>query len=100
MALPLVVVVSVPLVMIEVPWSRLKARQDRRGSKRLGMQFCHDSARGDGKPLRSLTRKIASDARPEQFCAVLGGDTLCVQDSEFIAFPIFQGGDNRCVTIH
>jgi hypothetical protein len=95
----LVEVVFVPLVMIEVQ-CRLKARQDRRSSKRLGMQFCHDSAGGEGRPLRPLTRKIASDGRPKKFCAVLGSNTLFVQDSEFIAFPILQGGNNRCVTIH
>ena len=64
MALPLVAVVSVPLLMIEVPWNRLKARKDRRSSKRLGMQFCHDSVGGNGKRLRPLTRKLASDDRP------------------------------------
>ena len=100
MVLPLVAVVSVPLVMIEVSGSRLKVRKDRCSSKRLGMQFCRDSIGGDGKRLRSLTRRIASDDRPRQFCAVLGGDTLSVQDSEFITFSDSQGGNNRCVTVH
>ena len=54
-----------PLVMIEVPWSRLKARKDRRSSKRLGMQFCDDPIGGNGKRLRPLTRKLASDDRPD-----------------------------------
>jgi|ERR1051326_2294408 hypothetical protein len=98
MALPLVIVVSVPLLMIEVPWNRLKAQKNKRGSKRLGIQFCHGSVGGDGKRLLPLMRKMASKDRPKQFCAVLGSETLFVQDSEFIAFPILQGG--RCVTIH
>ena len=64
MALPLVAVVLVPLVIIEVPSSRSKARKDRRISKRLGVQFCDDPIGGNGKRLRPLTRKLASDARP------------------------------------
>lgn len=33
-------------------------------------------AGGDGTRLKSLTRKIAGDERPKQFCSVLGGETL------------------------
>ncbi|MGH7278240.1 MAG: sugar phosphate nucleotidyltransferase [Candidatus Rokuibacteriota bacterium] len=33
-------------------------------------------AGGDGTRLQSLTRKIAGDARPKQFCSLLGGETL------------------------
>lgn len=33
-------------------------------------------AGGDGTRLRSLTRRIAGDERPKQFCRVLGGATL------------------------
>lgn len=33
-------------------------------------------AGGDGARLKSLTRKIAGDERPKQFCSVLGGVTL------------------------
>ena len=33
-------------------------------------------AGGDGTRLKSLTRKIAGDERPKQFCSVLGGVTL------------------------
>jgi mannose-1-phosphate guanylyltransferase len=36
-------------------------------------------AGGDGKRLLSLTRKIAGDDRPKQFCAVLGDETLLQQ---------------------
>jgi len=36
-------------------------------------------AGGDGKRLLPLTRKIAGDDRPKQFCAVLDGDTLLDQ---------------------
>jgi hypothetical protein len=33
-------------------------------------------AGGDGTRLKSLTRRIAGDERPKQFCPVLGGATL------------------------
>ena len=33
-------------------------------------------AGGDGSRLKSLTRKIAGDERPKQFCSVLGQKTL------------------------
>src|SRR5262245_1619453 len=33
-------------------------------------------AGGDGTRLKSLTRKIAGDERPKQFCSVLGAATL------------------------
>lgn len=36
-------------------------------------------AGGDGKRLLPLTRKIAGDDRPKQFCAILDGDTLLDQ---------------------
>jgi mannose-1-phosphate guanylyltransferase len=36
-------------------------------------------AGGDGTRLRSLTRRIAGDERPKQFCRLLGGETLLEQ---------------------
>lgn len=33
-------------------------------------------AGGEGSRLRPLTRRIAGDERPKQFCAILGGETL------------------------
>ena len=33
-------------------------------------------AGGDGTRLKTLTRRIAGDDRPKQFCRVLGGATL------------------------
>ena len=33
-------------------------------------------AGGDGKRLLPLTRKIAGDRRPKQFCAIVDGETL------------------------
>jgi len=36
-------------------------------------------AGGDGTRLRSLTRRIAGDERPKQFCRLLGSDTLLEQ---------------------
>ena len=36
-------------------------------------------AGGDGTRLRSLTRTIAGDERPKQFCSILGEETLLEQ---------------------
>jgi mannose-1-phosphate guanylyltransferase len=36
-------------------------------------------AGGDGVRLRPLTRRLAGDDRPKQFCALLGGETLLEQ---------------------
>lgn len=45
-------------------------------------------AGGDGSRLRSLTQKIAGDARPKQFCPLFGGKTLLNQTQERIE-PVF-----------
>jgi mannose-1-phosphate guanylyltransferase len=42
-------------------------------------------AGGDGKRLLPLTRKIAGDDRPKQFCAVLGDETLLQQTQRRIS---------------
>jgi mannose-1-phosphate guanylyltransferase len=42
-------------------------------------------AGGDGTRLRSLTRRIAGDERPKQFCTIFGGETLLEQTSRRIA---------------
>src|SRR6266478_5871621 len=36
-------------------------------------------AGGDGARLQSLTRKIAGDSRPKQFCSIFGRDSLLTQ---------------------
>ncbi len=45
-------------------------------------------AGGDGTRLRSLTRKIAGDDRPKQFCPVLGRQTLLDQTRRRVAFTV------------
>lgn len=42
-------------------------------------------AGGDGKRLLPLTRRIAGDDRPKQFCAVLGDETLLNQTQRRIS---------------
>lgn len=42
-------------------------------------------AGGDGKRLVSLTRRIAGDHRPKQFCALSGGETLLRQTQRRVA---------------
>src|SRR5262245_4743016 len=47
--------------------------------RRAGKLWALILAGGDGVRLRPLTRQIAGDDRPKQFCALLGGDTLLEQ---------------------
>jgi mannose-1-phosphate guanylyltransferase len=44
--------------------------------------------RGDGTRLKSLTRKIAGDERPKQFCSVLGKRTLLEETRSRVALEI------------
>jgi hypothetical protein len=63
--------------MITVPWNRLKTRKS-----------------GAQKTIAPVQAKNSSDDRPKQFCAVLGSESLVVQDSgvtaEVIAFRDLQ----------
>ena len=54
---------------------------DRAGEGRdgVGERWGLVLAGGDGTRLRSLTRQLAGDDRPKQFCSVLGGRTLLEQ---------------------
>jgi mannose-1-phosphate guanylyltransferase len=45
-------------------------------------------AGGDGVRLRPLTRRLAGDDRPKQFCTLLGGETLFEQTRRRAARPI------------
>jgi mannose-1-phosphate guanylyltransferase len=45
-------------------------------------------AGGDGTRLRSLTRAIAGDDRPKQFCPIVGGRTLLEQTRQRVALSI------------
>ena len=45
-------------------------------------------AGGDGTRLRSMTRAIAGDDRPKQFCPLIGGRTLLDQTRERVALSI------------
>jgi mannose-1-phosphate guanylyltransferase len=46
-------------------------------------------AGGDGLRLQELTRRIAGDSRPKQFCPLFGGKSLLTQTRERIA-PLFN----------
>ena len=46
------------------------------------------TGRGDGTRLKSLTRKIAGDERPKQFCSVLGRRTLIEETQERAALEL------------
>lgn len=47
-------------------------------------------AGGDGTRLKSLTRKIAGDERPKQFCSVFGGATLLEETKRRAALELAQ----------
>ena len=54
----------------------------------MGMQASYSAiilAGGDGARLRSLTRAIAGDDRPKQFCPVVGDGTLLDQTCRRVA---------------
>jgi len=53
-------------------------------------------AGGDGVRLQSLTRKIAGDSRPKQFCRIFGSRSLLGQTLERID-PIFRGDQTMFV---
>src|SRR5579883_37513 len=54
------------------PLEEITATPEIRGRNRWAVIL----AGGDGKRLLPLTKKIAGDERPKQFCAILGGETL------------------------
>src|SRR6185295_13677360 len=59
--------------------------QPRRGAGVLGVLL----AGGDGTRLQALTKRIEGDARPKQFCRILGDETLLTQTRRRIS-PLFD----------
>ena len=53
-------------------------------------------AGGDGTRLQALTTKIEGDARPKQFCRMLGDETLLTQTRRRIS-PLFDA--NKMITV-
>ena len=45
-------------------------------------------AGGEGLRLRSLTRRIAGDERPKQFCALVGSETLLDETRRRVALAV------------
>jgi len=62
----------------------------RSGVADRGNEWAVILAGGDGSRLKSLTRKIAGDERPKQFCRILGGETLIEQTRRRAALELHQ----------
>ena len=58
------------------------------GKLNQGNEWAVILAGGDGTRLKSLTRRIAGDERPKQFCSVLGGATLLEETQRRAALEI------------
>lgn len=63
---------------------RIPTSDDPRGAHRWAVIL----AGGEGTRLRSLTRVIAGDERPKQFCPVLGDETLLDQTRNRVALTV------------
>lgn len=57
-------------------------------STNWGKEWAVILAGGDGTRLKSLTRKIAGDERPKQFCSVLGKKTLLEETRDRAGFEL------------
>ena len=59
-------------------------------SRHLDREWAIILAGGDGTRLKSLTRKIAGDERPKQFCSVLGRATLLEETQRRTALELAE----------
>src|SRR6266540_2640641 len=73
----------------------LQQRFSKKPSNHLPASGLHRSERwavilagGDGTRLRSMTRAIAGDDRPKQFCPIVGGRTLLDQTRDRVALSV------------
>lgn len=68
----------------------LNARRSRKSNESASHLWAVLLAGGDGVRLRDLTRRIAGDTRPKQFCRIIGGESLFRQTRRRLD-PLFLG---------
>lgn len=64
------------------------SQDNLRVNEEAGGEWAVILAGGDGTRLRPLTRQIAGDERPKQFCSVLGHDTLLEETRSRVALEL------------
>jgi mannose-1-phosphate guanylyltransferase len=66
----------------------MNEKMDEPGSARARNEWAVILAGGDGTRLKTLTRRIAGDERPKQFCSVMGGATLLEETQRRVALEL------------
>lgn len=76
------------LTAVQVPHTWWSGSPLRRRSLAVKGRCCPTVILAGGEGLRPLTRRLAGDERPKQFCAILGAETLLEQTRRRVALAI------------
>jgi mannose-1-phosphate guanylyltransferase len=77
-----------PAYSFQQTFSRKESIPKTRRANRPSERWAIILAGGDGTRLRSMTRAIAGDDRPKQFCPIVGGRTLLDQTRDRVALSV------------